>query len=252
MCLKSAQSETIAYLDVVELTSKGDLNHGDDSLLEQDTELALGVNLSSEAAGSEIVFSTESGNTLLLRTTHHRVSGGELEVEVNTSLELVGESSPVRTLDSTSRHELSAGDPILTLVPGGVADHGLGAELGSGSLVNGFQTEGESGGDALQVATDEDTSKGTVQDRGVHGLDLRSEVISNIVVLERELSASGTSHGSSLDLSAGLCDPARSPSVVEAGGEGKVAVEVTLAEDLNVSVREGRRNTSDRNTLLVP
>ena len=223
-----------AYLDVVELTSEGDLDHGDNSLLEQDTELTSSVDLSSEAACSEVVLGTKSGNTLLSHATHHGVAG-ELQVEVDTSLELCGKSSPVRTLDTTGRHKLSTGDPVLTLVLGGVADHGLGAELGSRSLVDGLKTESKSGSDALEVATNEDTSKRTVEDGRVHGLDLSSEVVANVVVLEGELGTSRTSHGSSLDLGGGLCDPAGSPSVVEAGREGEVAVEVTLAENLGVS-----------------
>jgi hypothetical protein len=214
---------------VVELTSEGDLDHGNDSLLEQDTELTSSVNLGSEAAGSEVVLGTESGDTLLSHATHGVAS--ELHVEVDTSLELSRKSSPVRALDTAGRHELSAGNPVLALVLGGVTDHGLGAHLGSGSLVDSFKTEGESGGDALEVATDEDTSKRAVEDRRVHGLDLSGEVVANVVVLEGELS---TSLSTSLDLSSGLCDPTRSPSVVEAGREGKVAVKVTLAENLGV------------------
>ena len=215
---------------MVELTSEGDLDHGNNSLLEQDTELTSSVNLGSEAAGSEVVLGTESGDTLLSHATSHGVTS-ELQVEVDTSLELSGKSSPVRTLDTARRHELSAGNPVLALVLGGVADHGLGAHLGSGSLVDSLKTEGESGSDALKVATDEDTGERTIEDRRVHGLDLSGEVVANVVVLQGELS---TSLSTSLDLSSGLCDPARSPSVVEAGREGKVAVKVTLAENLGV------------------
>lgn len=215
---------------MVELTSEGDLDHGNDSLLEQDTELTSSVDLGSETAGSEVVLGTKSGNTLLSHTTSHGVAS-KLQVEVDTSLKLSRKSSPVRALDTAGRHELSAGNPVLALVLGSVADHGLGAHLGSGSLVNSLKTEGESGSDALKVATDEDTSKRAIEDRRVHGLDLSSEVVANVVVLEGELS---TSLSTSLDLSSGLCDPARSPSVVEAGREGKVAVKVTLAENLGV------------------
>jgi hypothetical protein len=216
---------------VVELTSKGDLDHGNNSLLEQDTELTGSVDLGSETAGSEVVLGTEGSNTLLSHATGHGVTG-ELQVEVNTGLELSGKSSPVRTLDTAGRHELSAGNPVLALVLGSVADHGLRTHGGSGSLVDSLETEGESGSDALKVATDEDTGKRTLEDGRVHGLDLSSEVVANVVVLERELGASRAGHRASLDLGGGLCDPARSPSVVEAGREGKVAVKVTLAENL--------------------
>jgi hypothetical protein len=219
---------------VVELTSKGDLDHGNDSLLEQNTKLTSSVDLGSEAAGSEVVLGTKSGNTLLSHATHHGVTS-ELQVEINTSLELSGKSSPVRTLDTAGRHELSAGNPVLALVLGSVADHGLRTHLGCGSLVDSLETEGESGSDALEVATDEDTSKRALEDGRVHGLDLSGKVIADVVVLEGELGASRARHGCSLDLGSGLCDPARSPSVVEAGREGKVAVKVTLAENLSVS-----------------
>jgi hypothetical protein len=215
---------------VVELTGKGDLDHGNNSLLEQDTKLTGSVDLGSETAGSEVVLGTEGSDTLLSHATGHGVTG-ELQVEVNTGLELSGKSSPVRTLDTAGRHELSAGNPVLALVLGSVADHGLRTHGGSGSLVDSLETEGESGSDALKVATDEDTGKRTLEDGRVHGLDLSSEVVANVVVLEGEL---GASLSTSLDLSSGLCDPARSPSVVEAGREGKVAVKVTLAEDLGV------------------
>jgi hypothetical protein len=221
----------VPYLDVIKLTSKGDLNHGNNSLLEENTELTSSVDLGSEAAGSKVVLGTKSGNTLLSRATHHGASS-KLKVEVNTSLELVRQSPPVRTLDATGRHELSAGNPVLTLVLGGVADHGFGAELGSGSLVDSLKTECESGGDALHVASDKDTGKRAVEDGRVHGLDLSSKIVASVVVLKGELSVSRASHGSRLDLSGSLCDPARSPSVVETSREGKVAVEVTLAEDL--------------------
>ena len=226
-----------AYLDVVELTSKGDLDHGDNSLLKQNTKLTSGVDLGSEAAGSEVVLGTEGGNTLLFHTTHHGVRS-ELQVKVDTGLELSGKSSPVRTLDTARRHELSAGNPVLALVLGSVANHGLRTNLGSRSLVDSLETEGESGSDALKVATNENTSKRAIEDGRVHGLDLSSEVVTNVVVLERELGTSRTRHGGGLDLSGGLCDPARSPSVVEAGRERKVAVKVTLAEDLDVSTFE--------------
>lgn len=222
-----------AYLDVVELTSKGDLDHGNDSLLEQDTELTSSVDLGSETAGSEVVLGTKSGDTLLSHTAHHGVAS-KLQVEVDTSLELSRESSPVRTLNTTGRHELSAGDPVLALVLSSIADHGLGTHLGSRSLVDSLETEGKSRSDALKVATNEDTSKGTIEDRRVHSLDLSSKVVANVVVLKGELGTSRTGHGGSLDLSSGLCDPTRSPSVVEASGEGKVAVKVTLAENLGV------------------
>lgn len=188
---------------MVELTSKGDLDHGDNSLLEQDTELTSGVDLGSETAGSEVVLSTKSGDTLLSHATHHRVAS-ELQVEVDTGLKLSRQSSPVRTLNTAGRHELSAGDPILALVLGSIADHSLRTHLGSGSLVDSLETEGESRGDALKVATDEDTSKRAVEDGRVHSLDLSSEVVANVVVLEGELSTSRTGHGGSLDLSSGL------------------------------------------------
>ena len=219
---------------MVELTSKGDLDHGNDSLLEQDTKLTSSVDLGSETAGSEVVLSTQSGNALLSHATHHRVAS-ELQVEVDTGLELSRQSSPVRTLDTTGRHELSAGNPVLALVLGSVADHSLRSHLGSGSLIDSLESEGESRSDALKVATDENTSKGAVEDRWVHSLDLSGEIVTNVVVLEGELSTSRAGHGGSLNLSGGLCDPARSPSVVEAGREGKVAVKVTLAENLGVS-----------------
>jgi len=222
---------------VVELAGKGDLDHGNNSLLKQNTKLTSSVDLGSEAAGSEVVLSTKSGNTLLSHATHHGVTS-ELQVEVDTGLELSGKSSPVGTLDTARRHELSTGNPVLALVLGSVADHGLGTHLGSGSLVDSLKTEGESGSDALKVATNENTSKRAIEDGRVHGLDLSSEVVANVIVLEGELGTSGTRHGGGLDLGGGLCDPAGSPSVVEAGREGKVAVKVALAEDLGVLTLE--------------
>lgn len=248
------------YLGVVELTGKSDLHHGDNSLLEQNAELALAVDLGSEAAGSEIVLGTESGRSLLPDATHHATlsstSGSELKAEVDTSLELVGQSLPVRSLQTTSGHELSASNPVIALVLSGIADHALGAHACGRSLVDSLETQGQSWSDALQVATDEDSSKRAFEDGRVHGLDLGGEVVASIVVLKRELSAAGASCRGCLDLSGGLCDPSGSPAVVESSGEGEIAVEVTLAEDLEERVLASRvarnRGPCGVRTLLVP
>ena len=139
------------YLGVVHLTSKGHADGRRNYLLEKAANLAVRVDLSAEDGSGELVLGTESRNTLLGRTAHHGVATSELQVDVDTSLDLVGQTPPVAALNTTLGKELSAGNPVVTLVLSGVAEDGLRAHATAGLLQNTLQTESETGSDSLQV-----------------------------------------------------------------------------------------------------
>lgn len=83
--------------EVVNVGGKRHHDRGGDTLLQQAAQLALGVDLGAEGRHAEVIFGTNGGDALLLQTTTHQAAGrgNEAKAQVNTGLDLVGESSPV-------------------------------------------------------------------------------------------------------------------------------------------------------------
>src|SRR6478609_762113 len=129
--------------EVINISSKCHHNGRCNTLFQNAAKLALGVDLSSESRHAEIVLGTNSGDALLLKATTHEATGrgNETEAQINTGLNLVRESSPVRGVKGAhSSLELSGGDPVCGLVPGSIRDSALRA-LGEGrSLPESFKT----------------------------------------------------------------------------------------------------------------
>lgn len=215
---------------MVNVGSKGHHDGRSDALLQKAAQLALGVDLGSESGHAEIVLGTNGSDTLLLQAAAHQTTGrgDEAEAQVNTSLNLVGQLAPVRSVESShSSLQLSGGNPVGGLVSGAIGDGTFGTLSQSRALPEGFQTESELGGDGLQVASDVDASRSTLEERGVEHLERGTEVIAGVFVFElgHVLAARG-------DGELRFGNQLVGPSVVETAGEGAFVVHVALAEDL--------------------
>lgn len=215
---------------MVNVGSKGHHDGRSDTLLQKAAQLALGVDLGSESGHAEIVLGTNGSDTLLLQAAAHQTTGrgDKTEAQVNTSLNLVGQLAPVRSVESShSSLQLSGGDPVGGLVSGAVRDGTFGTLSQSRALPEGFQTESELRGDGLQVASDVDAGRSTLEERGVEHLERGTEVIAGVFVFElgHVLAARG-------DGELRFGNQLVGPSVVEAAGEGAFVIHVALAEDL--------------------
>lgn len=215
---------------MVNVGSKGHHDGRSDTLLQKAAQLALGVDLGSESGHAEIVLGTNGSDTLLLQAAAHQTTGrgDKAEAQVNTSLNLVGQLAPVRSVESShSSLQLSGGDPVGGLVSGAVRDGTFGTLSQSRALPEGFQTESELRGDGLQVTSDVDASRSTLEERGVEHLERGTEVITGVFMFElgHVLAARG-------DGELRFGNQLVGPSVVETAGEGAFVVHVALAEDL--------------------
>lgn len=215
---------------MVNVGGKGHHNRRSNTLLKNAAKLALGVDLSSESRHAEVVLGTNGSDTLLLQTTTHHAAGrgDEAEAQINTSLDLIGEPSPVRGVESSHGSlELSGGNPVVRLITGSVRNSALGA-LGEGrSLPESLKTKGELGGDGLEVAANEDTSESALEVGGVEHLKGCAKVVAGVLVLELRHILTTRRDG---ELRLG--DKLVGPSPVESPGESALIVEVSLAEDL--------------------
>ena len=129
-------------------------------------------------------------------------------------------------------------DVSVALVPRRVADSRLGSHAAAGPLHYALQPQREARRDALQVAADEHARQAAVEQRRVDALQLRSEVGAEVVLLEGELRGAGLAQRRRLDLHVGLERQALGEAGVEARGEGRVGVELRLAEKLRTSVSQ--------------
>ena len=215
---------------MVDISGKGHHYRRSHSLLESAAKLALGVDLSSESRHAEIVLGTNGGDTLLLETTTHKTTRrrNKTEAQINTSLDFVGKSSPVRGVQGThSSLELSGSDPIGGLVAGGVGDGTFGALGQRRSLPKSLETQSKLGSNGLEVASDEDTSNATLEVGGVKHLEGCTEVVSGVLVLE--LRHILTTWG---DGKLRLGNKLVRPSPVKSTRQRALVIKVTLAEDL--------------------
>jgi len=217
------------YSEMIHISGEGHHDRGSNALLKHAAELALGVDLSTEGRHAEIVLGTEGGDALLGRATHHGGSRINGNGHVNTGLNLLTQTLPVGSVESTLSLQLGAGDPVLRLVATNVRDGGIRALGKPGALPNGLQTEGELRGDGLKILANEDTGQATLKEGRVKGLDSRSEIGATVFVLKLGHILTGSTRS---DLEAGLGGERRGPSVVESSRKVALVIDVTLGEHL--------------------
>lgn len=213
---------------MIHISGKGNLDWWRDALLPQAAELSSRINLCAESRHAEIILDTEVGDALLAWSTHHWVATSESEVEVNTGLKLLRESSPVGGAQSSLCLKLGTGNPVRALVLGAVRDGGLRSLVDSCALPDTLKSKGQGRSDRLEVGADEDAGKSTINDGWLDGLDGSGEIGSGVLVVE-------LGHRLSLtwrDLDLGLGHQLWSPAVVETGVKLSIVVDVTLQEDL--------------------
>lgn len=213
---------------MIHISSEGNLDWWRNALLPQAAKLSCRVDLCAESRHAEIVLDTEVGDALLGWSAHHWVATGKSEVEVNTGLKLLRESSPVGGAQGALCLKLGAGNPVRALVLSAVRDGGLWSLVHGCALPDTLESKSEGWGDRLKVAADEDAGESTINDGWLDSLDGGCEIGSGVLVVE-------LGHGLSLawcDLDLGLGDQLRSPAVVEAGVKLSIVVDVTLQEDL--------------------
>jgi hypothetical protein len=221
---------------MVHLTGKGHADGWCDNLLEKAANLALGVDLGAENGSWELVLGTESRDTLLGRATHHRVASSELQVDIDTSLDLVGQTPPVATLETTLREKLSTGNPVIALVLSSVAESSLGAHATARLLKNTFKAKRKARSDSLQVWTDEHAGQAALQNARVDALQAGAEVCTSVILLERDLGGARASSRWRLNLDLRLEAEAVGDALVETAGERKIGVKLRLAESLRMLV----------------
>jgi hypothetical protein len=218
-----------SYREVIHISGEGHHDRSSNALLEHATELALGIDLSTEGGHAEVVLGTEGGDALLGRATHHggaRING---KGHVNTSLNLLTQTLPVGSVESTLSLQLGAGNPVLRLIATNVRDSGIRALGKAGALPNGLKTEGELRGDGLKILANEDTGQATLKKRRVKGLDSCSEIGAAVFVFELGHILTGSTRS---DLEAGLGGERRGPSVVESSRKVALVIDVTLGKHL--------------------
>lgn len=220
------------YLGVVQLTSEGHADRRRNDLLEQAANLTLRVDLRAEDGARELILGTKGSDTLLRRSAEHGVTTSKLQVDINTSLHLVGQTPPVAALKTALGQKLHAGNPVVTLVLSGVAESRFGTHATAGLLQDTLQTESETGSDGLQVGTNEHSGEAALEYAGVDALDASAEVGAGVVLLERDLGSARACGGGRLDLDLRLEAQAVGDALVETTREREVGVKLGLAEGL--------------------
>lgn len=224
------ENRTETYLHLVNLSSKGQRDGHRYPLLEQAAELSVAVNLGTESRGAEVVFGTEGGGAVSARSTHQGSSrtGSELEVHIDTSLNPLRQLLPVGRGNDTLGLQLRSCDPVLSLVLRAVRERSFRTSVKTLSLPHCLETESETGGYGLKVASDENSGKTAFQEGWVESLERRREIGSSVVVIDLQETLCRSGH----DLSIGLGNQRAVPAVVSYRGEGTIASKVALHEDL--------------------
>jgi len=214
---------------VINLGRKGHHDRGSDTLLDQETNLALGVKLGAEGGHPEVILDTNGGGSLLRDATAERtaLARDEGQRHVNTGLHPFGDSAPVGSGESALSLELGGGNPVVRLVARAKREGGLGRLGKNTTLPYGLETKTELGSYGLHITTDVDAGETTVEIRGVQHLKRGSEVIAGILVLD-------LGHIVSIvgELELGLADELIGPSEVETARQGPFVIELGLKEDL--------------------
>ena len=226
----SVHDRRTTHLSLVNFTGKCKGNRHRYPLLQQAADLTSAVDLSTERRSAEVVLGSDGGCTVFARTTHHSCSrvGSELKVHVNTGFNTLGQLPPVRGSEDTLSLELSAGNPVASLVSAAVGKRSFGTSAHALTLPDSFETKSQAGCDGLQVASDENSGQTTIQERWVEGLDRCREIVTSVVIVKLQQTLGSSRH----DLSVGLGDQLRGPTIVTDGSQRAIASEVALRENL--------------------
>lgn len=174
--------------EMVNVGGKGHHHRRGHPLLQHAAQLALGIDLGTEGGHAKIVLGANCRHTLLLEAGPHEAGSGggnEAETEVDTGLDLVRELPPEGGVEGAHGGlQLSRGDPVAGLVPGAVGDGTFGALGEGGTLPERLHSEGELGGDGLQVASNVDARHAALEKGRVEHLERGAEVAARVLVLE--------------------------------------------------------------------
>ena len=212
----------------------GGKGHGDglsNPLLKETAELALGVDRRPESRHSEVVLGSKGGDSLLGDSAHNALRGLSRKGHVDTSLHLVGQAPPVGSVQSTLSLQLNAGSPVLRLISGDIRKSSIGALGQAGALPDTLKAERKSGRNSLEVVSNKDTGKTTLEARGVVSLHGGTEIGAGVFVLEL-----GHLLGRP-KLKLGLGNSSIAPPPVESSRESAIVVDASLAKNLSPLVR---------------
>lgn len=199
---------------MVEFSTDEESECWSESLLEEHTDLACGIDLTTESCHAEVVLGSQGGECLALGWAHERCRLDHgLKVEGNVNL--VTQLLEVGRLDVTGRLELGGscprgdkgyfwdagdgsgvvsqrfrlcvGERSVLQQPRGDGDHGL---VGAGVLDNSVESKGEAGGERVEER--DHVNAGKVERGGVDRLEGERVVGTKVVVLELEHSLAGS------------------------------------------------------------
>lgn len=218
---------------MVNLSRKGHHDRRRHALLDEQTDLALGVELRAERRHAEIVLDANGGGALLGDASAKRSSalaGDEGKRQINTSLHLFRDAAPVRRGKRALGLELSGRSPVIRLVSGAHRNGRLGRLSEDAALPNALETKTQLRGHGLEVAPNVDTRQTAVEVRRVEHLQRRREVIPSVFVLDL-----GHTRAVIRKLELRLADELVVPSEVEAARQLTFVIYLALEEDLQES-----------------
>ena len=179
------------YLDVINLSRERDLHRWRNPLVQQTSHLPRAVELRPERASPEIVLGAHSRRALPPRRRHHaraqRHTRRRSQIQRHARLHLLRQPSPVTNAQTARlRRQLRRRNPVIPLVPRGVADHGIRALVHGRALPDGVEPQREARRDGLEVVCHEDACEAAFEDGWVHRFGGGGEVAALVVLLEGE------------------------------------------------------------------